>query len=219
MATYTWTRTREQLRDMILRKLGVIGASDIAAAEDAALVYEAMNARLKELQTLHVLWWNVAGAQTSLPLTAGDESAAVTALDFLYPVTMSVTVGTEEVPVRIADHREYQAVPDKTQQGTPEMVFVDGATCRFWPVPNTNTTAQMTYQAISADLETGVAPDVPPGAMRAFSLLVAGDLVDEFGLTGEKAARLTARQAESMRTLRMIGKQQVDSASVVAEYF
>jgi hypothetical protein len=204
---------------MILRKLGVIGASDIAAAEDAALVYEAMNARLKELQTLHVLWWNVAGAQTPLTLTAGISTATIAALDFLYPVTMSVTVGTEEVPVRIADHREYQAIPDKTQQGTPEIVFVDGVTCRFWPVPNTNTTAQMTYQAISADVETGVAPDVPPGAMRAFAMLVAGDLVDEFGLSGEKAARLTARQGEAMRTLRMVGQQKTDAAPVVAEYF
>jgi hypothetical protein len=55
--------------------------------------------------------------------------------------------------------------------------------------------------------------------MRAFALLVAGDLVDEFGLSGEQAARLTARQTESMRTLRMIGQQRVDTAPVVAEYF
>lgn len=219
MATYTWTRTREQLRDMILRKLGVIGAADIAAAEDAALVYEAMDARLKELQTLHILWWNVAGAQTALALTAGTATATITALDFLYPVTITVLVGTDEQPLRIADHREYQAIQNKAERGTPELVFVDGMTCRFWPVPNTNTTAKLTYQAISDDVANGVAPDVPPAAMRAFALLVAGDLVDDFGLNGEKAARLTARQADSLKTLRMIAQQRVDTAPVTAEYY
>jgi hypothetical protein len=219
MPTYTWTRTREQLGGMILRKLGVLGASDTAEAEDAALVYEAMDARLKELQTLHILWWNVTGAQTSLPLTAGVATATIGAADFLYPVTATVLVGNEERPLRVVSHREYQALPNKGDSGEPELLFIDGALCRFWPVPRSNTTANLTYQAISADVQSGAVPDVPPGAMRAFALLVAGDLVDEFGLSGEQAARLTARQTESMRTLRMIGQQRVDTAPVVAEYF
>jgi hypothetical protein len=178
-----------------------------------------MDARLKELQTLHILWWNVTGAQTSLPLTAGVATATIGAADFLYPVTATVLVGNEERPLRVVSHREYQALPNKGDRGEPELLFIDGALCRFWPVPRSNTTANLTYQAISADVQSGTVPDVPPGAMRAFALLVAGDLVDEFGLSGEQAARLTARQTESMRTLRMIGQQRVDTAPVVAEYF
>lgn len=219
MPTYTWTRTREQAADMVLRKLGVLGAADAGDASDLAVVYEAMNARLKELSALSELWWNIAGAQTDVPVTSGSNTATIAAADYLFPVSARLVVGTEQRELSIIGHREYQAIPDKATTGEPVSVFISGAVCKFYPVPNVSSTLKLTYEAIAADVEAGQAPDVPPAALRSFVALVAGDLVDEFGLPAERAMRLVAGQQQAMRVIRMVSMQRVDSTPVTPEYF
>lgn len=48
MAT-SFTRTREQLRDLIGRKIGVKESGQTMDAEDAAIIHEAIDLRLKEM--------------------------------------------------------------------------------------------------------------------------------------------------------------------------
>ena len=219
MPTYTWTRTKEQVTGMILRKLGILGAQDVAGAEDAAVVDEAINARLKELNALRIMWWNVAGAQTSYAVTGGVATFSITALDYLFPVSLSLVSGTEQRVVEIIDHRRYQAIPNKAQTGDVEMAYFAGATVYMWPVPSASTTAKLTYEAIAEDVATTAAVDVPVGGIRALVDLVAGDLVDEYSTPAGKAARLVAKQEPALKTLRMIAYQRTDTATVEAEYF
>ena len=219
MPTYTWTRTRDQLRDMVLRKLGVLGATGAAEAEDAALVQEAMDARLKELHVLGVLWWNVSGAATSLTITSGSNTTTIAAADYLYPVSLMLTVGGTERPVEIIDHRQWQAITNKAATGDPEQAFFSGSTVYLYPVPNTTTTAKLTYQATAADTEPNVAPDVRVESMRALSVIVAADLIDEYGITEPKASRLLVQQREALKTIRMLNQQRVDTAVVAPDWF
>jgi len=219
MPSYTWNRTREQVRDMVLRKLGVIGATDIAESEDSEIVYEAMDARLKELQTLNVLWWLVAPAQTTLPLTAGVAQASIAADDFLIPVSAALVVNGEQRPVEIIGHREYQEIPTKSERGQPSRVFISGSVARFWPAPEANFDAVITYQAIAKDAETGQPLDMPAAAVRAFVDLVAGDLVDDFGVDAGKGARLMAKQPAAIRTLKQVAAQPVAAVAVAPDWF
>ena len=113
---------------MVLRKLGVLGAGQAAEAEDSEVVFEAMDARLKEMHALGILWWNVAGAATNLTLTAGVATTTIAATDYLYPVTLMLTVGTDQQPVDIIGHSEYQAITNKTDRGEPVKAFFSGTT-------------------------------------------------------------------------------------------
>lgn len=219
MPTYTFTRTREQMRDMILRRLGVLEAGQTADNGDSEVVYEAMNLRLKELHRLGVLWWQVSGATTDVTLTGGNASATISATDFLFPVTMAIRVGVDDKVLEVISHREYQAIPNKADQGEPEVVFVSGSTARFWPTPDINYTAKLTYEAIAADLEQNTAPDIEVASMRSFALLVAGDLVDDFGLPEGKAQRLLVQQPAALATLRTLNTQRVTSTTVESDYF
>lgn len=219
MPTYTWTRTKEQARDMVLRRLGILGSQDVATAEDAAVVDEAMNARLKELNALRIMWWNVAGAQTTIAITSGDVDFVVSATDYLYPVSAAIVVGTEQEPLTIIGHREYQAIPNKAEQGNPTSVFFAGTTGYLWPVPNTSTSLKLTYQAIAADIATGEVPDVPVGGLRAIVDIVVADLAPEFGKSAAQQQVFMQRQAEAIKVLRMLSHQRVDSVTVTADYF
>lgn len=219
MATYAWTRTLQQVVSMVLRKLGVIGATDTGEPEDVTLVIEVIDARLKELHALGVLWWQVSGSQTSITLTSGTVTATIAPSDYLFPVSLVLVDGTEQRHIEIIGHRQYQAIPDKSRTGPPEQVFIDGVTCRFYPVPVLNGAAQLTYQAIAADAEMGVAVDVPVSMIRALVAVIAADLVDEFDIQPAKAQRLMAMQPMALRTIRMLTQQRVDTATVEAEYF
>lgn len=219
MATYTWAFTRNQIIDSVLRKLGVIGTSDSAEPEDSELVANAIDARLKELHALGVLWWQVAAAETSVVVTSGSATATITEDDFLYPVSLMLTSGTEQIPLEIIGHRQYQAIPDKATSGTPEKVFISGAVCRFWPVPTVTTTAELTYQAIADDSENITAIDIPVSMTRPFVDVIAGDLVDEFNVVEPKASRLLAKQGAGLRQIRILNTERVDTAIVRPEYY
>lgn len=219
MPTYTFNRTREQARDLILRKLGVLGIGAIPSAEDTEVVYEAMDLRLKELHAMGVLWWQVASATVDLAIVSGAATATVATADFLYPISIAVRSGTEDHELQMVGHRTYHATVDKGQTGEPEYAYFNGSTVRFYPTPDTNYTAKLTYQAIAADTEANTAPDVRAEAMRAFVALVASDLVDDFSIPEPKAQRLAIGAVGALRTMRMLNRERVDSLPVEVDYF
>ncbi len=219
MPTYAFSLTREEMARKVLGKLGVLDPHETTSAQDLEVVSDAIDMRLKELHAIGVLWWQVGAASTSVALTGGSVTAAISATDYLFPVTMALIVGTEEQPIKIIGHREYQAIPDKEQTGTPEAVHISGATCRFWPVPSSNGTAKLTYQSVAEDASVSASPDLGAGMARAFVDIVAGDLVDEYQVNDVKAARLLAKQAQGLSVIRILNSQRVDSSTVQTEYY
>jgi hypothetical protein len=219
-AAYSFTRTVPQLVAKVLRKLGAIGIDEATSSEDTAVVREAMDMRLKELHALGTLWFNVAGAATSLTLVSGSASIALGLSDFLYPVSMKLRIGTEDRDVEIITHAEYQSILDKTETGEPEKVFIasDG-TAYFWPTPNANYTAKMTYQAVAEDTNAVGAPDVPVAMQNAFTDLIAGDLVEEFNVPERKATRILDYAKEAERKIRILNSPRVDNVTVEIEFF
>lgn len=213
MPTYTFTRTREQLASAVLRKLTVLAAGETANADDMAIVYEAIDLRLKEMHQLGSLWYQVTGTTTNVTLTLGVSTAAVPA-DFLFPVSMAVRVGTADNALEIIDHRAYQAIEDKTETGEPEKVFVSGSTFIFWPVPNIAYTAKLTYEAIAADTAAGAAPDIPVAMMRALAVVIAYDLRTDFAVPTGTKQDLATDVIEARRTIMSLNAQRVDTSVV-----
>lgn len=204
---------------MILRKLGVYEPGQTPDNDDVVVVYEGMDLRLKELHQLGVLWYQVAGAATNVALVGGTVTASITPTDFLFPVTMALRVGDDDQPMEIIGHREYHAIPDKAVTGEPSKVFISGSTCYFHPVPDTAYTAKLTYEAIATDTAANTAPDIPVASMRAFALVVASDLADDFSLPEQKVQRLLLQVPQAMRTLQTLNTERVDATPVTPEYF
>jgi hypothetical protein len=217
MPTQAWTLTREKLTARVLRKLGVIGAADVPEAEDAAIVHEAIDARLKEMHALGVLWWQVGGAATDLTLTAGVATVALPA-GFLFPVSLALVSGDER-PIDFISHREYQAIPSKSERGEPSAAFVVGSTVYLHPVPQTNYTARLTYQAIADDTAAGQPADIPASMLRSLSSLVAADLLDEFGISTAQAAPLMQQAAQAERIVRALNVERVSASPVAPEWY
>lgn len=219
MPTYAFTLNREEFAGKVLQKLGAVGPGQSVGGDDLSVVSDAIDLRLKELHALGVLWWQVSGASTSVSLTANVATATISPTDYLFPVSLMLVVGTDEYPIQIIGHREYMAIQGKAETGEPEKAFISGSTIRLWPVPQSNYTAKLTYEAIAADTETSVAPDIRVEAMRAFIDVVAGDLVDDYEAQEPKASRLLAKQVEGLRIIRTLNAQRVDNETISPEWY
>jgi hypothetical protein len=203
---------------MVLRKLGVLSVGEPVSAEDAAIVYEGMDLRLKELHADGALWFNIAGATSDITIVAGTATVNA-ASDVLFPVSLNLRIGDDDQEVRIIGHREYQEIPDKLDTGEPEVVFFSGGVYRFWPVPDANYTGKLTYEQVAADTVASTQPDVSVPMLRAFSVIVAHDLADAFSVPEAKILRLEREAAMAERKIRALNAERVEPGVTEAEYF
>jgi hypothetical protein len=219
MATYVFRLNRRKLREKIGRKLGIMGAGNSLKPEDSSVLNEAIDIKLKEFHSKHVLWFSTSGAVTPVTLTSDAATVTVAASDFLFAVTARIVVNSREQPLQIIDHTSYQEICDKTRTGVPEQVFFNGTTAYFYPVPNDAYVMRITYQGVAAD-STDVDPlDMATGAMGAFASIVALDLADEFDVDEAKIGRWRADQGGWEATIFAVAAQRTDRPDSTAEYF
>ena len=215
----TFTRTREQLAILALRKLGVLSLNETPSPEDSALAYEAIDMRIKEMHRLGTFWRKVTPTASTFTITANVASAAHGLTDLLYPVLMQVTVNGRDEPVKIISVPEYNSINVKTQKGEPEVAVQSGANFIFWPVPTANRTARIVYQKIGDDTAAGVQPDVEVSMLRWLRDLIAYDMMDYFAVTPEQAARFPIEADIAEKKIRAINAPRTDYLPVAVDDF
>ena len=204
----TFTRTREELRSMVLRKLGAIGANTSVVSVDADIVYEAIDLRLKEMHRLGIFWRKVDAIPTTFSITAGVATAHVVTNDILFPLKMTVIDGSADEPVEIIGKPEYAGIDLKNDQGLPIKAMWKGSTeFIFWPVPLASSTVKILYNKIADDTTAGSAADIEVSMMRWMKDIIAYDVADDFAVEENKINRL---EREAMRAEKNIRKLAVE---------
>src|SRR3990167_8050211 len=179
----SFSRTRTQIATLVLGKLGVLAPGETVQSADAALVYEAIDLRLKEMHRLGTFWRKVTSVPVTFSLSSGIATASAGAGDILFPLKVTFTNGTDDDPVDIIGYREYAAIPDKTTTGNPEKVmWKGGSEFIFHPVPSADGTAKLLYEKIADDTTAGAAIDVDVSMIRPMMDLVKYDVADDFGV-------------------------------------
>lgn len=215
--SYSFTRTREELRDMVLSKLGVLAAGGTAAAADSTVVYEAIDLRLKEMHRLGIFWRNVTKRPLSFTITANILSASATA-DVLFPISMHVVNGSLDEPVEIIGIRQYAEITNKAQAGVPTKVLYNGsAEFIFHPVPTAATTAKLVYEAIADDTATSTAPDVDVSMLRWLKDIIAYDLGDVYQKSEQTMLRLERESKNAEINIRRLAVERVDYSTVMVD--
>ena len=215
----SFSRTREQVRTLVLGKLGVLAAGGTATTADSDLTYEAIDLRLKEMHRLGVFWRKVNKTPLSFTITANIGSASATA-DVLFPISMHVVNGSLDEQVEIIGIREYADIDNKTYSGVPTKVLYNGsAEFIFWPVPTANTTAKLTYEKIADDTAASTDPDIDVSMVRWLRDIICYDLGDHFGKDNPTMMRFQAEAEKAERNIRKLSVQRVDYAPVAVDDF
>lgn len=213
--TTSFTRTRNQLKTIVLDKLGVTSTT----SADADKVYEAIDLRLKEMHRLGIFWRKVSPVPLSFALTANVNSASASA-DIIFPIKMTVSDLSKDRDVRIIDIREYAAIEDKALTGVPtKALWKGGAEWLFWPVTTVARTAKLVYEKIADDTADATAPDVDVAMLRWLKDICAYDLCDTFKQPEAKIIRLEREAMRAELNIRKLAVQHVDYAPVAVDDF
>lgn len=215
--TISFTRTREQLRASVLRKLGV-GLDGSAASADHEIVYEAMDMRLKEMHRLGTFWRKVDKVAATFSLSAATVSAHAASADILFPIQMTVKDGSLDEPIDIIGIREYNMIEDKTQAGFPVAATWKGSTeFLFWPVPTEATTASIVYEKIADDTSAGASLDIDTSMIRAFRDLLCYDVGDQFGVDETRMQRFKVDAKQAELDIRKLSVERKEFTSVAVD--
>jgi hypothetical protein len=217
--TIAFTRTREQLAAMVLRKLQVLANSGTADSDDLTVVYEAVDLRLKEMHRLGIFWPNVDKVPLSFTLAANTTAASAT-VDVLFPISLHVVNGTNDDPIKLISPREYAAISNKAESGVPiKALYNGGASFVLWPVPGAAMTASLLYEKIADDTAASTAPDVEVSMLRWLKDIIAFDLGEEFGKSETTMIRWERAAEKAERNIRKLAVPNVDYSDVeVDEY-
>lgn len=216
--TTAFTRTREQLARLVLRKLQTTGANATDVSADMDLIYEAIDLRLKTMHDLGIFWRKVTSVPVTFSLDAAIASASAGAGDILFPLKVTFTNGTDDDPVDIIGMREYAAIPDKTRGGNPTKALWKGGTeFLFYPVPTADGTAKLLYEKLADDTSAGSAVDVDVSMIRWLKDIVAYDLGDEFSAPEDRMRRLLAESTTAEKNIRRLAVQRVDTVPVAVD--
>ena len=215
----SFSRTRNQLATLVLKKLGVLAAGATAdtsaASADADAVYEALDLRLKEMHRLGIFWRKVTSVPVTFSLTSSIVSASAGAGDILFPIKMTFTDGTDDLPVDIIGMREYAAIEDKTTSGTPTKTLWKGGTeFVFYPVPSANGTAKLLYEKIADDTSASAAVDVDVSMLRSLRDMICYDLGDHFAKPDQTMLRFAKEAEMAERHIRYLSAERVDYSAV-----
>ncbi len=217
--SYSYSRTREQVAAMVLKKLGIISGSQAAASADTDHVYEAIDLRLKELHRLGTVWRYVNTTPFSFAVTAAVNSASATA-DIQFPVALYVVDGSRDEPVDIINVSQYSKIPDKDNTGLPtKAVWNNDATFTFWPVPTANTTAKVVYERIATDTTAGAVIDIDTGMVRWMRDIICYDVGEYYGKSEQTIMRYMGESEKAERNIRKLNAQRVDYAPVAVDEF
>jgi len=216
--TTTFTRTREQLRTLVLGKLGVYSVGETISSDDSNLVYEAIDLRLKEMHRLGVFWRKVTSVPVTFSLSASIATASAGAGEVLFPIRLTYTNGSQDDPIRIIGKDEYADIPDKTRGGNPEVaMWKGGSEFIFYPVPTADGTGKLLYEKIADDTAASTAPDVEVSMMRWLKDIVAYDLGDHFGLPEARMVRLEREAKAAELNIRKLAVERTDYTPVAVD--
>lgn len=213
--SFSFTRTRLQLADMVLRKLGVLERGVTAASADTDVVYEAIDLRLKEMHRLGIVWRNT--TRNTLSVTASLISISAST-DVLFPIACMVVDGSQDEPLEIISLRQYAQIANKTESGVPQKIVHNGAAeFKLWPVPASDTTVKIFYESFADDTTAGAAPDVDVSMLRWLKDIIAYDIADDFRVSSERIQRFAAESAQAEINIRRLNHQQVDYSDVCVD--
>jgi hypothetical protein len=213
--SFSFTRTRLQLADMVLRKLGVLERGVTAASADTDVVYEAIDLRLKEMHRLGIVWRNTTRNTLSATTSVVSLSAST---DVLFPISCMVVDGSRDEPLELINLRQYAQIPNKAESGVPQkIVHNGGAEFKVWPVPTSDTTIKVFYEAFADDTTAGSAPDVDVSMLRWLKDIIAYDVADDFRVAQPRIMRFKQEAHEAEINIRRLNAPQVDYSDVCVD--
>lgn len=184
-------------------EIGELATDTPLSSADAERILRRLNRMLSAWATERLMIY--VRTQETLTLVAGTASYSSTGLSGGRPVRVDsafVRIDGADYPLTIATDAEYQAIPNKTVQATPEAVYprmsYPNATFYFYPVPSEAMTCYLTMdRELTSTLSLSTSFALPPGYEEAVVANLAVLIAPMFGTSAKEETVLAARQGKA----------------------
>lgn len=196
----TWNLTRLQIATKVLQKVGTLARGETPDEDDLEIVYDALDALLKELPIYGFAWPRLASGQTALPLVVATQATNLPA-DY-YPGSAIVSyldAAGNEVPLRLVTLAEWNSLSRKTDTAPyPDLGYIDNFNVlRTWPVQTATLAGKLVYQQVISDAVTGQVTGLNQIWLKGLVYGVAENIGDEFGATEAQLLRWAKKWIEA----------------------
>lgn len=225
--------TVDRLIARSLQRLGVLGASQTANAQQAQFALESLNNLIQGWSLDRLLTFTI--TRTTWTLASGTASYTVGTggtVNVARPSTMNMqgcnvqyidtnTTPNIELTLAMLTDDAYQAIPQKTYQATYPTgwyynpTYTSSAapygTLTFWPVPNVGYLTGVMYSPVAASEVTLTQTlALPPGYQRFYETNLALDLADVFPAPEAVVQRIAVKARESRADIEKVNTRLQD---------
>ena len=184
-ANYSLEFNRDEIIRLAFQLAGLLDSYGSPDAYDTEMASDFFNLELQALQAEGVVLRTV--ERDTIDLIDGTASYVLDADTIDVQVGnndqagMLVPTSGNQTQVKVVSRDDYEAIPDKTTEGKPSLVYVEKAasvTLKFWPVPDDSTDDFAFYRVrLLRDMDTGtVTTDLARRWLKAITWALAGHL-------------------------------------------
>lgn len=196
----SWNLTRYQIGLRALQKLRVVAGGETPRPEDLGLVYDSLDAILKELPIYGYAWPQMVSGQATLTLLAGVQATTLPT-DYYHgsAIVSFIDASGNEQRLRLVTLVEWNDIQRKAYTGAyPEVGYIDNFNVlRTWPVQTVDRVAKLVYQQVIADTVTQEVTGLNQVWLKGIVYAVAEDAGDEFGISRDQMAIWNAKWSEA----------------------
>lgn len=213
----TWNLTRLQVATKALQKVGTLARGETPDPDDLDIVYDAIDALLKELPIYGYTWPRLAAGQTALPLVAATQQTNLPADYYGGAMISFLDDSGNEKPLPLVSLDKWNALVRKTDTAAyPLLGYLDNFNVlRTWPIQTATRAGKLVYQKVIDDTVTGAATGLSQVWLKGLPYGVAEAIGDEFGASESQMKRWGMKWMEA-RTLCVMSQTypSVDSVTV-----
>lgn len=215
MAT-AWTLSAQDIITDALQITEVLGAGEVASADDYAVGLTALQNILKELPTHGVSWPKITVAPVVLAWASGTPAQIAMPVDYFGQPNIYYVQNSANVDLEVITKSSYDAIhePDYVSTFAQKVYIAPNNIGYLWPVPSANPNLKMTYQAIVPDASLATQPDVQQAWLGGLGLWLAHTIAPKFGVDLQKRADIERR---FLIARRMMLAWSAESAPIVVQ--
>lgn len=193
MAT-SWTRTRNQIAEAALRKVGNLARGQTPNPDDLRIALDALDGILKELPIFGYAWPQTVAGQTALAFNASVQASVLPADYYGNPIVSYLDTAGNEVQLRRATLDEWAGITRRLDTGSaPTHYYIDPYdVINVWPVPRVTLAGKLIYQKIIPDTVEQQVTSLDAAWMLGIPYGVALEIADDFSATDSQIARWDA---------------------------
>jgi hypothetical protein len=222
VSDYDFNVTRNEIIQRALRLVGALSLGESVSADQYTQSAQALNSLVKFLQSEDIFLWTV--RETTQALSNGTASYSLSSND---PAVIGIDkaylrINNFDDPVEVISYQDYNEIRDKTADGDPTCVALNGRitpTLYVWPVPTQSRTLFYTAVVKLKDFDTAAGnPDFPVHYIEVLVYGLASRLADELGLPISERDRFTAQFEQMFRRAQKGDRTYQDNRSTRSSY-